>query len=642
MIYFTCSLLTLSPDKGKGWVIVQKDYIAHKLQETINANYKEFVKLRSANKASGRERQPYTHTEYLDYRESRVGRHVKELQKTSGLQDENEYTISKNEAKRARTQASSLAQHAPFAKIHKFDFLDHSTHGDGIPIDTHIEKHSPELKHLIPIAEKLKYRFVSPLKFCPSSPLGKLINTITKPIQNSSLRIESISGIADAVQQNLRKHPLKPTEEYVSFDVVSFYDKLDCDFVKICLGKLWPRMLESSERNISLEKLNRALEVCWEDGVLFKDKIFIPKFGAPTGHPVSSAAQNIVMTSFEYDIIQPLIDDGLIDFYARWVDDTLLRIKSSNLSIIKEKFASFHKNLQFTVEKSEPHTQDDKTFNFLPFLDFSINWNTTDAFTQVYRKKTSSTVVLPYSEFGPTQWKIGTLIGFIRRAMTHTSPTHMKLVHKELSHITKQFVGSGYPKALISEKINTTLAKMLNPDNFQKITKDPNQKWLPLFLPWSGDQAHSSIISLKRSIPSDFACVTFAYSTSKLRALLPSFSTSSKESHKEQRFLHSNLVYKYTCVCEQVYIGETERRLAVRVKEHQTHKVSAIFEHIQECAESGSHVERDRFTIVAKRLRHRDARKRFESIYIRYYDKRANNSTGTMNNCKTSRELVIF
>ena len=99
-------------------------------------------------------------------------------------------------------------------------------------------------------------------------------------------------------------------------------------------------------------------------------------------------------------------------------------------------------------------------------------------------------------------------------------------------------------------------------------TKSPAQKWLPLFLPWSGDEAHKYMICLKRSIPSDFACITFAYSTSKLRTLLPSFTTTTKESQNDQRFLHSNLVYKFTCNCDQVYIGETERRLAVRVKEH--------------------------------------------------------------------------
>jgi hypothetical protein len=471
--------------------------------------------------------------------------------------------------------------------------------------------------------------------------LGKLINTVTKPIQNSGLRIESISGIANAVQQNIRTQPITSEEEFVSFDVVSFYDKMDCHFVKSCLAKLWPKLLEKEERNLSLANTNKAIETCWEDGIMFKDKIYIPKFGAPTGHPISSAAQNIVMTAFEYQIIQPLIDEGLIDFYARWVDDTLLRIKKCNLEIIKNRFASFHTNLQFTVEKSELHTENDKTYNFLPFLDFSINWSPTEAYTKVYRKKTSSTVVMPYSEFGPTQWKIGTLIGFIRRAITHTSPTHMHLVDKELRYVTKQFIESGYPKSLISEKINITLTKMLYPETLMTNikTKEPGQKWLPLFLPWSGDEAHKYIISLQRSIPSDFACVTFAYSTSKLRTLLPSFSTSTKESQIDQRFLHSNLVYKYTCNCGQVYIGETERRLAVRIKEHQTSKTSAIFEHIQECAEASHLVERDKFTIVAKRLKHRDARKRFESIYIRYFDKKAHQ---TMNNCKSSRELVIF
>ena len=98
------------------------------------------------------------------------------------------------------------------------------------------------------------------------------------------------------------------------------------------------------------------------------------------------------------------------------------------------------------------------------------------------------------------------------------------------------------------------------------------------------------------------------------------------------------MVYKYTCKCGKVYIGETERRLAIRVDEHEKGKSSAVFDHIPICANS-SLVERDKFTIVAKRLRHKDARKRYESIFIRYYDKKSEN---TMNNCKQSRELVIF
>jgi len=186
---------------------------------------------------------------------------------------------------------------------------------------------------------------------------------------------------------------------------------------------------------------------------------------------------------------------------------------------------------------------------------------------------------------------------------------------------------------------------MLHPEHLPpKIEKstDDNRKWLPLFLPWSGKLAHNSVISLKRCIPNDFAKITFAYSVTKLRTLLPSFSTTPENiPHNEHRFLFSHIVYKYTCSCSKVYIGETERRFSIRIQEHLTSKNSAIFEHQHECVDS-SLLDRDKFTIVAKRLTHRDSRKRYESIYIRYYDKKANHSGSTMNNCKRSRELVIF
>ena len=58
-----------------------------------------------------------------------------------------------------------------------------------------------------------------------------------------------------------------------------------------------------------------------------------------------------------------------------------------------------------------------------------------------------------------------------------------------------------------------------------------------------------------------------------------------------------------------------------------------------DCATSSHTVERDRFTVIAKGLKDDDTRKRYESIFIRYFDKKAHR---TMNDCKSSRELVIF
>ena len=99
--------------------------------------------------------------------------------------------------------------------------------------------------------------------------------------------------------------------------------------------------------------------------------------------------------------------------------------------------------------------------------------------------------------------------------------------------------------------------------------------------------------------------------------------------------LSCDVVYKYTCSCGQVYIGETKRRLAVRISEHSKPK-TPLMEHIKSC--DGSDFSPTKFSIVARGLRGRESRKRYESIYIRYYDRRGL----AFNVCESSRELQIF
>ena len=90
-----------------------------------------------------------------------------------------------------------------------------------------------------------------------------------------------------------------------------------------------------------------------------------------------------------------------------------------------------------------------------------------------------------------------------------------------------------------------------------------------------------------------------------------------------------------------MYVGETMRRFSIRIEEH-SNKKSPLSEHVAECQAcelhdpGGNEVDKTRFSIIAKRLRGREARKRYESIYIRYFNKKA------LNICSSSRDLVIF
>ena len=77
------------------------------------------------------------------------------------------------------------------------------------------------------------------------------------------------------------------------------------------------------------------------------------------------------------------------------------------------------------------------------------------------------------------------------------------------------------------------------------------------------------------------------------------------------------------------------RRLAVRISEHAKPK-TPMMQHIKDC--EGSEFSSKNFSIVARGLRGRESRKRYESIWIRYYDRKSR----AFNLCESSRDLKIF
>jgi len=632
-------VVPLSPDKGKGWVLVEQHFIDLRLKEFIRENFQEVTTKTESDE------------QYLNYREGRVRRALGRLRDTLGNKDKKEFTdtISDREYRDANTQSSCMGHHIPLAKIHKFPWL-LEQHGDGQPLSLHhgstatYPHDAPDTTNIAPeyIGRRLKFRFVNPLKKSPTAQLGKLIGNILKPIQNSGLRTESIAEYARNIQSDLRENPLETDEEYTSWDVKAFYDRLDADLFIECLSLLWTDFQEKSTRNLDFQSIAHCIRICYEDSVKFEDKFYKMKSGGPTGHAVISCGQNIVMSAFEKLIVQQMLDEKTLSFYDRWVDDTFTRHKITDRDLISQKFHSFNKNIEFTVETAKLENRSGKNLKFIPVLDIGVVWDpeSGSGFTEVYRKPTTSEIVMPWNDFGPTDWKTGTLIGFIKRAYTHSSD--FMIMHHEITRIKSQFRKVGYPLWLIQDKINKTLAKILyksNPAHYpnpEAHRADPTElptKWSVLYLPWAGRPASAIVNKIRKTLPRGFSRISIAYTTSKLRNLLPRYSTCSPP---ENRALSSSdVVYKYTCECGRVYIGETMRRLAVRISEHAKPK-TPMMQHISNC--EGAKFDYKNFSLVSRGLRGRESRKRYESIWIRYYDR----NSLAFNLCESSRELKIF
>ena len=314
-----------------------------------------------------------------------------------------------------------------------------------------------------------------------------------QPLQNSGLRTESITDIVTNVQKNMRSSPVTADEDFVSFDCVSMYDFLTVELGIYCIGLRAMELQQKSGRVFNLSALEQAIRICYEEGVCYKDKMFKQKSGAPTGHPISSAMQNVIMSTYETEIYAKYITSKAISLYDRWVDDTLVRVKSGVYDTILLELNEFDPSggLKFTIEKPTPSA--DAAWKNLDFLDFSIRWAVDSELpvnfnTRVYRKATAAKTVKPWADYGPASWKVGTLVWFLRRAVSHSSDHHM--MHEEFQFLKAQFTRAGYPISLIDTKINQTQTHMLG---YGQVKKDSEEQlsntWIVLHLPWSGEAA---------------------------------------------------------------------------------------------------------------------------------------------------------
>ena len=72
-----------------------------------------------------------------------------------------------------------------------------------------------------------------------------------------------------------------------------------------------------------------------------------------------------IMTEIEKTIIKKFIDDKILLFYWRYVDDTLVVIRREHLRLVQDVLNNFDKNLNFTVDTFD---------NVVPhFLDIEIH-----------------------------------------------------------------------------------------------------------------------------------------------------------------------------------------------------------------------------------------------------------------------------
>ena len=122
--------------------------------------------------------------------------------------------------------------------------------------------------------------------------------------------------------------------------------------------------------NLQKRTLKKLLkDACHKTTFSFNNVLYEQIDGVSMGSPLGPTMANIIMTELERIIVDNLMADGVIKFYMRYVDDTLVLIKPEDIQKVLDKLNSFDKNLRFT---HDPFSNGDKHF-----LDIRIRENTT-------------------------------------------------------------------------------------------------------------------------------------------------------------------------------------------------------------------------------------------------------------------------
>ena len=281
--------------------------------------------------------------------------------------------------------------------------------------------------------------------------------------------------------------------------------------------------------------------------------IYQQKFGVAMGGPISPIIANIVMDFMFKKYMETVPADIKPRLLKKFVDDSVSVVKESAVTELTNFMNGLDPtgNLSYTCELPENCK--------LPCLDLLFHKKNDGTLkTTVYRKKTHTDQYLNFSSHHPLQQKQGVIRTLLDRADALVSESEDKSA--EYDHVSQALSKCGYPKKVISDVIQRRKTAATNITDVRQNSKPKDQVRKPFCATVPYVQGLSEKV---QRIFKQHGVSCALKPTNKLRSLL----VHPKDPRPKMNTSHC--VYKIPCAsCPQSYIGETERHVHVRIKEH--------------------------------------------------------------------------
>ncbi|BHF78699.1 hypothetical protein SprV_0602181200 [Sparganum proliferum] len=374
---------------------------------------------------------------------------------------------------------------------------------------------------------------------------------------------------ANQFLERIKHLKLEPDESMVSFDVVSLFTSIPQQLAIDVVDQLLAERYEERDKPLKSEHLLELLRYCLKTYFTFGGQMYEQIKGTPMGSPLSGLIAEVVLQRIEHLVFakyQP-------KFWARYVDDTFVVVKTADIEHLKELLNSVDPDIQFTMEA--------ETNNQLPFLDVLVRRCTTGQLqTAVFRKSTDTRQTLHFNSNHPLSHKRSCVRTLFQRVETHCSTPEDK--RAERMYLQNLFAANGYPRHFIER--SRRRAHRRRPNEQQP------EVWRAIPYVKGVSEAVSRLLQ-----PARVGIAHRPQATIRRRLMQPKDPLSPAET--------SAVIYKINCKegdCN--YVGETGRKLQTRLQEHKsaTRRLDPNSQLATHIGETGHTFDLQRATILGR------------------------------------------
>ena len=429
---------------------------------------------------------------------------------------------------------------------------------------------------------------------CGTSTYGvaKRLAGILRPLVGKSGRV--LRNTVDLVE-TMEEVCLEQDEVLVSYDVKSLFTSIPIDeSINICKRRLQLDDTLGDRTDMDIDTIVQLLRFCLKSAEFQYDGTHYRQLeGVFMGSPVSPVIADIFMEELEDKVFDCTVGKAPPRLWKRFVDDVLSVILKTEVHNYLVFLNEQHPRVRFTMEV--------ETEGSLPFMDVLFSRKEDGKLSRkVYRKPTHTDRYLQFDSHHPIAVKSGIVKGLVERAIQVSSDTEAK--ERELSHISEVMQLNGYPRKFVAKAMKQVRRKT---PEWNEEEKKTSLARIPFI-----DGVSQEIRRIAREV--DVKCSFYMPNT-----LRPMYCVKDQLSKGTE----TNVVYSLECkTCQGKYIGETQRALAVREKEHRDAvrlgyvDKSAVAEHVHD--QLAQHeIDWDSVSIIDRAVR-RTERKMREAFAI--------------------------